>query len=446
MKILVIGSGGREHALTWKLRESPLMTEIYCAPGNPGIGQEAECVPVDVSDPKKILELAQKVQAELTVVGPEAPLVAGVVDEFEHEGLRVFGPSKAAAQLEGSKVFAKRFMQRHHIPTAKFTVAESFDDAIKALAGCSLPVVVKADGLAAGKGVVVARSRAEAEKALDEFMRRKTLGGAGERVVLEECLTGEELSFIILTDGRGVLPMVPTQDHKAVFDNDQGPNTGGMGAYSDDSILSERQRDDVIRRIVRPTLAGMEADGMTYRGFLYFGLMMTGEGPQLLEYNVRMGDPEAQPILMRLRSDLVELVEAARQGELSGVEAHWTPNPAVCVVLTSKGYPGKPEVGKTISGYAAAESLVGVKVFHAGTAMQDLDLVTTGGRVLGVTAVAENLPAAIERTYAAVSKIQFEGMHYRRDIGAKGLKRPPAISGRESGSAPQSVSRRTPDM
>ncbi|HUU14057.1 MAG TPA: phosphoribosylamine--glycine ligase [Terriglobia bacterium] len=437
MKILVIGSGGREHALTWKLRESPLMTEIYCAPGNPGIGQEAECVPVDVSNPKKILELAKGLGAELTVVGPEAPLVAGVVDEFEQEGLGIFGPTKAAAQLEGSKIFAKRFMQRHRIPAAKFTVAESFEDAIKALAESSLPVVVKADGLAAGKGVVVARRREEAEKALDEFMRQKTLGSAGEKVVLEECLTGEELSFIILTDGRGVLPMVPTQDHKAVFDNDQGPNTGGMGAYSDDSILGERQRDNITRRIVTPTLAGMEADGMTYRGFLYFGLMMTPEGPKVLEYNVRMGDPEAQPILMRLRSDLVEMLEAARQGQLSGVEAHWTPNPAVCVVLTSEGYPGKPEVGKIITGYDAAESMVGVKVFHAGTRVEEHKLLTSGGRVLGVTAVAENLPAAIERTYAAVSKIHFEGMHYRRDIGAKGLKRPAVISGKESGSAPQ---------
>jgi phosphoribosylamine--glycine ligase len=437
MKILVIGSGGREHALTWKLRESPLMTEIYCAPGNPGIGQEAECVPVDVSDPRKILELAQRVGAELTVVGPEAPLVAGVADEFEKEGLRIFGPSKAAAQLEGSKVFAKRFMQRNRIPTAKFAVVESFDEAIEALAGFSLPVVVKADGLAAGKGVVVARSRQEAERALDDFMRRKTLGGAGEKVVLEECLRGEELSFIILTDGRGIVPMVPTQDHKAVFDNDQGPNTGGMGAYSDDAILGERQREEILRRIVSPTLAGMEAEGMPYRGFLYFGLMMTPEGPQVLEYNVRMGDPEAQPILMRLRSDLVELIEAARQGELSGVEAHWTPNPAVCVVLASEGYPGKPQVGRIITGYDVAESLVGVKVFHAGTAMQDLNLITAGGRVLGVTAGAENLSAAIERAYAAIDKIHFEGMHFRHDIGAKGLRRSAAVSGKGSGSTPR---------
>ncbi len=436
MKILVIGSGGREHALTWKLRESPSTTEIYCAPGNPGIGQEAECVPVDVSDPAKILELARQLEVELTVVGPEAPLVAGVVDEFEHEGLRIFGPGKAAAQLEGSKVFSKRFLQRHNIPTARFAVTESFEGAVKALDGFSLPVVVKADGLAAGKGVVVARRREEAEQALDDFMRRKTLGGAGERVVLEECLTGEELSFIILTDGHGVVSMVPTQDHKAVFDGDQGPNTGGMGAYSDDLILPERQRDDILRRIVTPTLAGLEADGIAYRGFLYFGLMMTAEGPKVLEYNVRLGDPEAQPILMRLRSDLVELLEAARQGELSGVDAHWSPNPAVCVVLTSKGYPGKPEVGKTITGYDAAESMVGVKVFHAGTAMHDLNLVTSGGRVLGVTAGAESLPSAIERTYAAVSKIRFEGMHYRRDIGAKGIRRPPAAPGRESGSPP----------
>ena len=423
MRILVIGSGGREHALTWKLRESPSMDEIYCAPGNPGIAQEGECLPINVSQPQAILDVAQQIKADLTVMGPEAPLVAGVADEFERAGLWVVGPSKAAAQLEGSKVFAKQFMERHKIPTARFAVAESFEAAVKALTSFGVPVVIKADGLAAGKGVVVAKTREEAEKTLDDFMRRKTLGEAGERVVLEECLLGEEMSFIVLTDGQAVLPLVMTQDHKAVFDDDQGPNTGGMGAYSDDSIVDELTRQAVLRGIVVPTLAGMAAEGNPFRGFLYVGLMMTARGPKVLEYNVRLGDPEAQPILMRLRSDLVDLFKGIHDGQLGAVEAHWSPNPAVCVVLTSKGYPGKPEVGKIITGYEAAEAQGGVKVFHAGTAFHDQQLLTAGGRVLGVTATGADLPGAIERAYAAVGKIHFEGMHYRRDIGAKGLRR-----------------------
>lgn len=423
MKILVLGSGGREHALVWKLRESQHMEEIYCAPGNAGIGQEAECLPVDLTRPEEILELARKIQADFIVVGPEAPLVAGVVDEFEKAGLAIIGPSKTAAKLEGSKVHAKQFMQRHRIPTARFAVAQNFEEAVKALAGFGFPTVIKADGLAAGKGVVIARGREEAEKTLDAFMRQKTLGSAGEHVVIEECLTGEEVSFIVLTDGQGVLPLAPTQDHKPVLDNDQGPNTGGMGAYSDDSILDARARENILRRIVSPTLAGMAAEGTPYRGFLYCGLMLTQEGPKVLEYNVRLGDPETQPTLMRLRSDLVELLLALRQGQLAALEAHWSPNPAVCAVLASQGYPGKAEIGKEITGLEAAESVGGVKVFHAGTAVRERRLISSGGRVLGVTAAAENLPAAIERTYAAVGKIHFEGMHYRRDIGARGLRR-----------------------
>jgi phosphoribosylamine--glycine ligase len=423
MKILVIGSGGREHALTWKLRESQRMEEIYCAPGNAGIGQEAECLPVDITQPQAVLELAQQLRADLTVVGPEAPLVAGLADEFENAGRVIIGPTQAAARLEGSKVFAKQFMHRHGIPTARFTAAENFDEAVRALAGFRFPLVVKADGLAAGKGVVIAHHHEEAEKTLDEFMRQKTLGSAGERVVLEECLAGEEMSFIVLTDGKGILPLAPTQDHKPVFDNDQGPNTGGMGAYSDDWILDEPLRDYIMGRIVAPTLAGMGAEGMPYRGFLYCGLMLTEAGPKVLEFNVRMGDPEAQPIVMRLRSDLVELLLALRGEHLAAIEAHWSPNPAVCVVLASQGYPGKAQVGKVISGIEAAESQGGVKVFHAGTRFQNGQLFSTGGRVLGVTAIAEDLPAAMERAYAAVSKIHFEGMHYRKDIGAKGLRR-----------------------
>ncbi|HEV2176501.1 MAG TPA: phosphoribosylamine--glycine ligase [Terriglobia bacterium] len=433
MKILVIGSGGREHALTWKLRESPQMDEIYCAPGNAGIAQEAECLLVDLSKPQEILALAQSLQASLTVVGPEAPLVAGVVDEFQRAGLGIIGPVKVAARLEGSKAFAKQFMRRHGVPTADFAVVGDFDAAIKALGAFRYPVVIKADGLAAGKGVVIARAREEAERTLDQFMRQKTMGTAGEQVVIEECLTGEELSFIVLTDGRAVLPLAPTRDHKAVFDNDKGPNTGGMGAYSDDAILPRRLRDEIMLSVVAPTLAGMAAEGAPYRGFLYCGLMLTPTGPKLLEYNVRLGDPETQPIMMRLRSDLVDLLRATREGALEPVRAHWTPNPAVCVVLASKGYPGRPEIGKAITGYEAAEAVGGVKVFHAGTEVRNGQCVSSGGRVMSVTAVAEDLPAAIERAYSAVAKIHFDGMHYRHDIGARGIR--PAKAMPKGGSA-----------
>ncbi|MGA3327798.1 MAG: phosphoribosylamine--glycine ligase [Terriglobia bacterium] len=437
MKILVLGSGGREHALAWKLHESQQMEQLYCAPGNAGIAQEAECLPVDLSQTKAMVELAKELHADLTIVGPEAPLVAGVVDEFEKEGLNIIGPSKAAARLEGSKIFAKEFMARHGIPTAQFAVAESFEEAVKALARFPLPVAVKADGLAAGKGVVVAHDRAEAEQALEDFMRRKTLGSAGDRVVIEEFLMGEETSFIVLTDGRGILPLVPTQDHKALLDGDQGPNTGGMGAYSDDSLLSESMHDEILRSIVAPTLAGMEMEGSPYRGFLYFGLMMTLAGPMLLEYNVRLGDPETQPILMRLRSDLADLLVTSRQGQLSTLDVHWSPNPAVCVVLASRGYPAKPEVDKPITGYEAAEAFGGVKIFHAGTRMQDHQLLTAGGRVMGVTAVATDLPSAIQRAYAGVGKLQFEGMHYRKDIGAKALRGIPSIPAPKRGRVPK---------
>lgn len=407
----------------WKLRESQLTDRVVCAPGNAGIAQAAECVPVDLTSPAAMLELAMRLEADLTVVGPEAPLVSGVVDEFEHAGRKIIGPSKAAASLEGSKIFAKEFMQRHGIPTARFAVADDHACALKAISDFGLPVVIKADGLAAGKGVVVARSREQAEKTLDDFMERNVLGGAASRLVIEECLVGEEVSFIVLAGTRGFAPMVPCQDHKPVFDNDQGPNTGGMGAYSDDTILNDALRADILNRIVQPTLDGMAADGSPFRGFLYCGLMLTAEGPKVLEYNVRMGDPETQPIMMRLRSDLVELLAASLEDRLGAVEARWSPNPSVCVVLSSGGYPGKYETGKAITGLEAAEARGGVKVFHAGTALRDKEVVTAGGRVLGVTAVAEALGTAVEKAYTAVGKIHFEGMHCRRDIAAKGVRR-----------------------
>jgi phosphoribosylamine---glycine ligase len=423
MNILVLGSGGREHALAWKLRESQQTDDIFCAPGNAGIAQIAECFPVDLTNPAAMLQLAEELEADLTVAGPEAPLVAGVVDEFQQAGRKIIGPTKAAAQLEGSKVFAKEFMQRHGIPTARFAVVEDLASGTKAVSEFGLPVVIKADGLAAGKGVVVARTREDAEKALDDFLMQKSLGAAGDRVVVEECLVGEELSFIVLAGQRGMLPLVPTQDHKAVFDNDLGPNTGGMGAYSDDLILGDVLRQEILGKILEPTLAGMAAEGMPYHGFLYCGLMLTSDGPKVLEYNVRLGDPETQPIMMRLRCDLLEFLMASLEGQLAAVGARWSPNPSVCVVLCSRGYPGKKEIGKVITGVEAAESRGGVKIFHSGTVFHDRQLLTAGGRVLGVTAIGEDLPSAIEQAYTALGKIHFDGMHYRHDIGAKGLRR-----------------------
>ncbi|MGH9328027.1 MAG: phosphoribosylamine--glycine ligase [Terriglobia bacterium] len=423
MKILVLGSGGREHALAWKLRESQQTEDIYCAPGNAGIAQEAECLPVDLSNPAEMLELAKSVGAELTVVGPEAPLAAGVVDAFEEAQVPIIGPARRVARLESSKIFAKQFMQRHGIPTARFAVAEDFENAIRTFRDFPPPLVIKADGLAAGKGVVVAKTRDQAEQSLHELMRQKKLGTAGQCVVIEECLIGEEVSFIVLSDGHTVMPLAPSQDHKALLDNDEGPNTGGMGAYSDDGIVAEGLRSTILDRIVNPTFAGLEAESMAYRGFLYFGLMITERGPMLLEYNVRLGDPEAQPVLMRLRSDLAELLKAAREGTLAARDLHWTPNPAVCVVMASKGYPEKPETGQPVFGYDLAEQMGGVKVFHAGTVFKDHQLFSHGGRVLGVTAVGEDLPAAIQRVYTAVGKVRYEGMQYRHDIGSKGVGR-----------------------
>jgi phosphoribosylamine--glycine ligase len=435
MRALIIGSGGREHALAWKLRESELADQVICAPGNAGIAQDVTCVSVDLSRSEQIVELARDTQADVVVIGPEAPLVAGVVDDLEFAGITAIGPTRAAARLEGSKIFAKQFMQRHGIPTARFRVASELDEALQALTEFTPPVVIKADGLAAGKGVVVAPTLDVARQALDDFMHLEILGEAGTRVVIEECLKGEEVSILVLTDGAGILPFPPAQDHKRALDKDQGPNTGGMGAYSDDSLLSAAARQAISDRIVTPTLAGMAEDGAVYRGVIYCGLMLTAQGPKVLEYNVRLGDPETQPLMMRLRSDLLQLFLAWRERQLAAIEARWTPNPAVCVVLASGGYPGKYETGKPISGIDAAEAIGGIKVFHSGTRLEDDRLVTAGGRVLGVTAVGEDLPSAIERAYLAEGKIQFEGMHFRRDIGAAGKRGSPAKAPK-SNSAP----------
>src|SRR5713101_3253136 len=423
MKVLVLGSGGREHALVWKLRQSARVSKLYCAPGNGGIADEAECLPVDLKSLQSMVALGEQVRPDLTVVGPELPLTLGVVDEFTRRGWPVFGPTKAATRLESSKSFAKEFMQRHRIPTPSYAICNSLDEVRAALPHFHPPIVVKADGLAAGKGVVIAKTKDEAASVASEMLSGKMLGEAGARVVLEECLTGDELSFLVFSDGERVTPLVAAQDHKRIGEGDTGPNTGGMGAYSTPTIIDDKMRDWLVTHIARPVIAGMKAEGPEYRGVLYCGLMMTARGPMVLEFNCRFGDPEAQPILMRLESDLIEALEASVDGRVSDRDFRWSPNASVCVVMASGGYPGTIEVGKKITGIENANQLEGVKVFHAGTSTRDGDYYTAGGRVLGVTARAENLETAVNRAYEAVGKIQFDGAHYRRDIAARALKK-----------------------
>jgi len=422
MKILVIGSGGREHALVWKLRQSPRVQTVYCAPGNGGICRDAECVAADVKSVDALIAVANQVKPDLTVVGPELPLSLGVVDEFTRRGMPIFGPTAGAAQLESSKSFAKEFMQRHHIPTAHYAICKSNDEVKGALPLFKAPIVVKADGLAAGKGVVIAKSKDEASATAAEMLSGKMLGEAGGTVVLEECLQGEEVSFLVMCDGERVAPLVAAQDHKRVGENDTGPNTGGMGAYSTDSLLDAQMQEWLITHIAKPVVAGMAAEGHPYKGILYCGLMMTARGPMVLEFNCRFGDPETQPILMRLESDLVDAIEAAINGRTSEGDFRWSREPSVCVVLASGGYPGAYESGKKITGLEQAAKIEGTTVFHAGTAYKDSAFYTAGGRVLGVTARAGDLPTALARAYEAVDKIQFEGMHYRKDIAARALK------------------------
>jgi phosphoribosylamine--glycine ligase len=422
MKVLVLGSGGREHALVWKLRQSPRIKKLYCAPGNGGIMADAECVSADVRSIDSLIQLASRLSPDLTVVGPELPLTLGVVDEFQKRGWPVFGPTRAAAQLESSKSFAKEFMQRHHIPTAKYSVCTKKEEIAEALKLFHTPIVVKADGLAAGKGVVIAQSKEEAQRAAEEMLSGKMVGEAGSQVVFEECLQGEELSFLVMSDGERVVPLVATQDHKRVFDNDQGPNTGGMGAYSTNRMVDDQMRDWLVTHIARPVVAGMRAEGAEYKGILYCGIMMTAKGPMVLEFNCRFGDPETQPIMMRMESDLLEAMESSIAGRTSDGDFRWSADPAVCVVMASGGYPGAFEAGMPIFGIDEAERIYGVKVFHAGTNRRDNTYYTTGGRVLGVTARGGDLPEAVERAYDAVMKIRFEGMHYRKDIAARGLR------------------------
>ena len=421
MKLLVIGGGGREHAIVWKLRQSPRVEKIYCAPGNGGIGQDAECIAADLKDVAGLASLAQKLGVELTIVGPELPLTLGLVDEFQARGLRIFGPTKGAAQLESSKSFAKEFMQRHHVPTAHYAVCTNTEELKKALPLFKTPIVIKADGLAAGKGVVIAKSKEEAHSVAEEMLSGKILGGAGARVVLEEFLEGEELSFLVISDGERVAPLVAAQDHKRVGEGDTGANTGGMGAYSTDSLLDTQMREWLLHHVARPVIAGMKEEGHEYRGILYCGLMMTARGPMVLEFNCRFGDPETQPILMRLESDLLDAFDAAVDGRVSEGDFKWSSDATCCVVIASGGYPEGYEVGKTITGLEAADAVEGVKVFHAGTSQDGGRTVTAGGRVLGVTARAGDLGQAVARAYEACAQIGFDGMYYRKDIAARAL-------------------------
>ncbi|HTS26395.1 MAG TPA: phosphoribosylamine--glycine ligase [Bryobacteraceae bacterium] len=422
MKVLVLGSGGREHALVWKLRQSTRISQLYCAPGNGGIADEAECVAADLASLESITALATHLQPDLTVVGPELPLTLGVVDEFTRRGWPAFGPTQAGAQLEASKSFAKEFLQRHHIPTAPFAICDSIEQVRSALGHFHTPVVVKADGLAAGKGVVIAKSKEEAASVAAEMLSGKMLGQAGARVVLEECLKGEELSFLVFSDGERVAPLVGAQDHKRVGDGDTGPNTGGMGAYSTADIVDDQMRDWLIHHIAQPVVTGMKAEGAEFKGVLYCGLMMTARGPMVLEYNARFGDPETQAILVRLESDLLDGLEACVEGRLSSTEFRWRPGASACVVAASQGYPGSYTTGQVITGLDDAAKIAGVEVFHAGTSLLDGSYLTNGGRVLAVTAAADSLENALGLAYEGIGRIHFEGMYYRRDIGHRALK------------------------
>jgi len=423
MKILVIGSGGREHALVWKLRQSPRVSEIYCAPGNAGIAGMAECVAIEADDVKSLLKFARSRKIDLTVVGPEAPLTLGVVDAFQKAGLRIFGPSGKAARMEGSKVFSKDLMQKYHIPTGHYAVFAKRNEAHAYLDKVGAPVVVKADGLAAGKGVIVARTVVEAKEAVDLIVKQKAFGAAGKQVIIEEFLEGEEASFIAFTDGKTVLPLPTSQDHKAVFDGDQGPNTGGMGAYSPAPVVTEELHRQAMEEVMLPTVRAMAAEGCPYKGVLYAGLMIKDGKAKVLEFNCRFGDPECQPLLMRLKTDLVDVMEATIDGRLHEIALDIDPRPTVCVVMASGGYPGSYEKGREIKGLKKAAGVKDVVVFHAGTARKNGKIVNAGGRVLGVTAIGETLRQAIGQAYEAVDCISWKGCFFRRDIGQKALQR-----------------------
>ncbi len=420
MNILVIGSGGREHTLVWKIKQSLKVKKIYCAPGNAGIASLAECVEIASDDIKGLLKFAQENKIDLTVVGPEAPLVAGIVDEFEKYGLKIFGPNQAAAQLEASKAFAKEFLHRRNIPTAVYKIFDEPKGALEFLSQAQFPLVVKADGLAAGKGVVICKDLTEAKQAIDEIMVQKIFKSAGDRVVIEECLEGPEASILAVSDGKHFFVLETAQDHKRIFDDDLGPNTGGMGAYSPAPVVTPDMMNKIITRIIEPSIRGMHKEGRPFKGVLYAGLMLTYQGPQVLEFNVRFGDPEAEAVLPRLKTDLVDIMLASIDGKLEKLTLKWDDRPCVCVVIASGGYPGSYETGKVIDGLENIQDPQ-TFVFHAGTKLKNGNVLTNGGRVLGVTSLGSTMEEAIARVYQAVDQIKFDRAFFRRDIGARAI-------------------------
>ncbi|RMF89507.1 MAG: phosphoribosylamine--glycine ligase [Nitrospinota bacterium] len=422
MKVLIVGSGGREHALAWKIRQSPRVDTLFCAPGNAGTATLGTNLPIPAEDVEGLANFATREDIDLTVVGPEAPLVAGIVDVFRQRGLRIFGPTRQAAEIEGSKIYAKSLMQRFHIPTAQSALFSTPEEARAFLPRCTYPVVVKADGLAAGKGAIICRNEGEATEAIEQMMVKRIFGKAGERILIEEFLPGEEASVFALTDGTHLLPLPSAQDHKAVYDQDRGPNTGGMGAYSPAPLVERTGPEKIRQQILEPAVAALAQEGRPYTGVLYAGLMIQQQEPKVLEFNARFGDPEAQVLLVRLEDDLIPALEATIDGTLDQIRLRWRKEAAVCVVMASQGYPGPYEKGKEIQGLEAVAEMEDVVVFHAGTALREGKVVTSGGRVLGVTALGETIAAAIERAYTAVKQIWWEGVHYRTDIGQKALR------------------------
>ena len=422
MKVLVIGGGGREHTLVWKIAQSPKVKKIYCAPGNAGIAEYAECISIKADDIEQLASFSHHKNIDLTIVGPEIPLTLGIVDEFESKGLRICGPDKSASLIEGSKIFSKDLLKKYNIPTAAYATFNSSNDAMSYLKEKGTPAVIKADGLAAGKGVIPAQSLDKAEEAIDNILTKKIFGAAGDRIIIEEFLTGEEASFIVFTDGNTIIPMPTSQDHKPIHDNDQGPNTGGMGAYSPAPVITEKLQQKIMDEIMYPVIRGMAAEGRKYRGILYAGLMINQGEVNVLEFNARFGDPETQPILMRMKTDLIPVLEAIVDERLDQVSIQWDEKPAICVVMASKGYPGNYQKGIEITGLDKVQAMHNVQVFHAGTALKDNHVVTSGGRVLGVTALGNNIEEAINLAYQATSQIQWEGAYYRKDIGKKALK------------------------
>jgi len=423
MKVLVIGSGGREHALVWKIAQSPKVKKIYCAPGNAGIAAQAECISIAADDIVQLASFAEHTSIDLTMVGPELPLTLGIVDEFEKRGLKICGPCRSVAMIEGSKIFAKELMERYHIPTASYATFSTPEEAKTYLREKGVPAVIKADGLAAGKGVIIARNLEKAEEAIDAILTRRIFGAAGERIIIEECLKGEEASFMAFTDGTTILPMPSSQDHKPLCDNDEGPNTGGMGAYSPAPVVTEKLQKKIMEEVMVPAVRGMARQGRKYKGILYAGLMIDQDEIKVLEFNARFGDPETQPVVIRMKTDLLIVLEAVALEKLDQISLQWDERPAVCVVMASPGYPEKYQKGIEIKGLERVTGMKDLEVFHAGTAFKDNRVVTSGGRVLGVTALGDSIEGAINLAYQATAQIHWDGVHYRRDIGKKALRR-----------------------